>query len=214
MENKAISNIDAYYYNVEKNWLVALIPNGANVILDIGCANGRLGSKLRLLGKASEIIGVEIFDSAAKEAAKSYDKVYSGDIEKLNLPYSDYFDFIICGDILEHLYDPLTILNYIHGWLKNDGALIACVPNVRYWRIIFDLIFFGKWEYVDAGILDSTHLRFFTRKTAINLLKEANFTNLYWEMIIFGRKKSCFNKFTLGIFEEFLGSQVILTARK
>lgn len=214
MENKAFSDKDARYYNIEKSRLLPLIPDGSNSVLDLGCANGRLGRNLRQLNKASELVGVEIFEPAAQEAAKYYDKIYQGDIEQLQLTYREHFDFVICADILEHLRDPMVVVDRIHGWLKNNGTLISCVPNVRYWRVIRDLILLGKWEYVEAGILDSTHLRFFTRNTFIEMLKKANFNITHQEMVIYGGKHNFVNRFTLGLFEEFMGYQVIVSAKK
>jgi len=214
MENKAFTSQTDSYYNMEKTRMVPFFPDGPNIILDIGCANGRLGRKLRDLHKAKELIGVEVFKSAADEAAKYYDKVYCGDIELLTLPYKEHFDFIICGDILEHLRDPWTLLDRIHGWLKPDGILISSIPNIRYWRIIRDLMFCGKWDYVEAGILDNTHLRFFTRSTFLKMQKKANFEILLCPMIIHGNKQNLFNKLTFGALEEILGSQILTVSKK
>jgi 2-polyprenyl-3-methyl-5-hydroxy-6-metoxy-1,4-benzoquinol methylase len=214
MENKAFTSQADEYYNMEKIRMVPFFPYGPNIILDIGCANGRLGQKLHDLNKASELIGVEIFPQAADEAAKYYDKVYCGDIESLTLPYKEYFDFVICGDILEHLRNPWTILDRIRGWLKPNGILISSIPNIRFWRIIKDLMFFGKWDYVEAGILDNTHLRFFARDTFQKMQEKANFEIIHSQMIIHGKKKNFFNTITFSILEEFLGSQILTVSKK
>lgn len=214
MENIAFTDKNDEYYNFEKHRFIQLIPEGQNKILDLGCAAGRVGRKLRELKKASEVIGVEIFQPAAVEAAKHYDKVYVGDVENISLDYKDFFDFVICGDIIEHFRDPWTMLNKINTFLKKDAFLISSVPNIRYWSIIKDLVIYGNWEYVNAGIMDQTHLRFFTRNTFINMLQRANYEIDHHEMIIYGNKKNFFNRLTLGLFEEFLGSQVLVIARK
>ena len=214
MENKAFTNQTDGYYNIEKRRMVTFFPDGPNIVLDIGCANGRLGKKLRVLNKASELIGVEIFPPAADEAAKFYDKVYRNDIESLILPYKEYFDFVICGDILEHLRDPWTLLDRIRGWLKPNGSLISSIPNIRYWRIIKDLMIYGKWDYVEAGILDNTHLRFFTRRTIQKMHKKANFEIIHSQMIIHGKKQNFFNMITFSILDEFWGSQILTVAKK
>lgn len=207
------SNKDADYYNWEKNRIAELISEGANKILDIGCASGRLGKKLRELNKAEELIGIEIYQPAAEEASLYYNKIFQDDIESFELPFEKYFDYVICGDILEHLRDPWKMVERIHGWLKPGGSLIASIPNIRYWQILTDLILFGKWEYVDAGILDNTHLRFFTRKSFNKLLQDANYDCYHEEMVIHGNKKNIANKITIGLFKEFLGSQVIVMAK-
>jgi len=214
MQNKSFISPTAEYYNIAKNSIVTLIPEGPHVVLDLGCATGWVGRKLLDSNKASEIIGVEIFASAVEEAAKHYDRVYNGDIELLYLPYNDYFDLVICGDILEHLRDPWVMIGRIHGWLKKGGTLISSIPNIRYWRILRDLIFKGKWEYVEAGIMDSTHLRFFTRTSFLKILKEQNYQIKFDKISVHGKKQNLFNSMTWCIFEEFLGSQIIVIAVK
>ena len=214
MEHIAFTDKNDGYYNNEKSRFIQLIPEGPNKILDLGCAAGRLGRKLRELNKTSELVGVEIFEPAAMEAAKYYDRVYVADIEHINLDYMGYFDFVFCGDILEHLRDPWTMLNKIHIWLKKDAFLVSTIPNIRYWLILRDLIIFGKWEYTEAGVLDQTHLRFFTRNSFLKMLQKANYNVDYQEMVIHGQKKNFLNKLTFGIFEEFLGSQVLVMAKK
>ncbi len=214
MENASHKDPRDRYYNFEKNQIIILIPEGPHVVLDLGCATGKLGRKLLSLNKATEMVGVEIFEPAAEEAAQYYTKVYCGDLESLNIDYNDYFDYVICGDILEHLRDPWKTLDRIRGWLKEDGNLIASIPNVRYWRVLADLMIFGKWNYVEAGILDNTHLRFFTRSTFLQTLTQANFEIVKHEMWVSGRKKRLANTLTLGLFEEFLGSQIMVVAKK
>jgi 2-polyprenyl-3-methyl-5-hydroxy-6-metoxy-1,4-benzoquinol methylase len=214
MENIFFIDKDAYYYNFEKFLIAALIPEGPNKVLDIGCATGRLGRKLRASNKAGEMVGVEIFAPAAEEAAKYYDKVYQGDIEMLDMPYDKYFDYVVCGDILEHLCDPWATVRKVHLWLKDEGILLSSIPNIRYWRILRDLIVHGKWEYTNAGILDNTHLRFFTRSTFFSLLRDAQFTVLDHDIWIGGKKQALFNRLTCGMLKEFLGSQVMVKAKK
>lgn len=214
MENKAFTDKNDNYYNMEKIRIANLVQRGPNKILDIGCASGRLGRRLKEMNKAEELMGIEIYQPAADEASKYYDKVYRDDVESLILPYKEYFDYVICGDILEHLRDPWTLLDRIRGWLKPNGILISSIPNIRYWRILKDLIILGRWDYTEAGILDKTHLRFFTRRTYIEMLIISNFTITYKEMWLNSKKKKLLNRCTLGIFEEFLGSQIMVVAKK
>jgi len=214
MENNNFDVNKARYYNIEKSQIHPLVHKGQNRVFDMGCGTGRLGRKLMELKKASELTGVEIFSQAAEEARKYYDKVYHGDIETLELNYEDYFDYIICGDILEHLLDPWEMLKKVHVWLKQEGLLICSIPNIRNWRIIKDLVLFGKWEYREAGILDRTHLRFFTRSTIMQSLNEAGFEIIDQEVMIWGIKKTLCNNATFGIFKDFLGSQFLISAKK
>jgi SAM-dependent methyltransferase len=214
LENQCHPGADSQYYNFEKTRFQSLFREGPNVVLDLGCGSGQLGKRLIELNRAAEVVGVEIFEAAAINASKYYNKVIAGDIENLELPYREYFDYIVCGDILEHLRDPWVTLQRVHGWLKPDGILIASIPNVRYWRVLRDLVFKGRWEYVDSGIMDITHLRFFTRKTFTDALEGKRFSISKCEFWVNGKKQGFFNKITFGFFQEFLGSQFMVLANK
>jgi len=159
--------------------------------------------------------GVEIFEPAAATARKHYKQVHVGDVEEMSLSYDKYFDLVICGDVLEHLKDPGKVLRQIHGWLKDGGRVLCCVPNVRYWRVWRDLVFKGDWKYTSQGIMDQTHLRFFTTKSFKRMLTDASFVVEREDMrIAIGPKQELFNRLTMGACKEFLGSQMLLLARK
>jgi SAM-dependent methyltransferase len=214
MESAVHKDPTCIYYNMHKTYMIETIPEGPNVILDIGCASGRLGKELRHVNKLKEIIGVEIFAPAARQATAYYDIIHEGDVEQLALPYEEYFDIVICGDILEHLRDPWIMISKIYRYLKKGGILLTVVPNLRYWRLLRDLVLSGNFEYTDAGILDKTHLRFFTKKSFLGILEKNNYQVIRNDIVIDGPKQSIFNKMTLGIFEEFLGSQIYVIAKK
>ncbi|MDA8308542.1 MAG: class I SAM-dependent methyltransferase [Deltaproteobacteria bacterium] len=201
------------YYHADGRELRALIPEGPNVVMDLGCASGRLGRNLLETGKAGRIVGIEIFEPAAKEAMKRYDTVYVGDIENLELDYDRYFDVVVCGDILEHLREPDRILGKIRRWLKDQGLLVCCVPNVRYWRIIKDLALRGEWRYANCGILDHTHLRFFTARSFKRMLHDNSFRVVH-EGFLYSPKAMVYDRITLGLFHEFFGYQILMSARK
>ena len=214
MQNPSFADKNSEYYTRDKAWIVPFIRDGENVILDLGCASGRLGRKLLQGRKAKEMLGVEIFAPAAAEATQLYHKVYVGDIEQLHLDFDKPFDYVICGDILEHLKDPYSMVKRIHAWLKPGGSLLACVPNVRNFRVLGGVIFRGNWEYQDSGILDRTHLRFFTKVSCCKMLEDGGFRIDRSQMIIYGPKKKLFNRLTFGMFAEFLATQVFCVGTK
>ena len=214
MLNKAQIAETAQYYNQDRPSITSLVQSGRHVILDLGCGAGVVGQKLMASGKAAEVIGVELFAPAAKRAATHYSKVYCEDIEAMELPYASYFDYVICGDILEHLKDPYTVVKRIWSWLKDDGLLVCSVPNVRYWKVIVRLLFLGAWDYSDAGVLDRTHLRFFTRKTCFRMLEDAHFRVRFSRTLISGRRYQFLNRLSLGVFEDLFGSQLVVLAEK
>ncbi len=196
------------YYLWEKQGIEQHIPVGKNIVLEIGCAAGRLGKRLRERNKVDRIIGIELFEPAAREAKKIYDEVIVGDIESIELNYSNYFDFVICGDVLEHLKEPDAILKKIHGMLKMDGVLIVTIPNIQHYSVIFNLLFKGSWEYRDAGIMDKTHLRFFTRKSFSRVLLDNNYSIIVCQGLI-PRKSQILNFLTCHIFRDFFNYQLI-----
>jgi SAM-dependent methyltransferase len=204
---------DPDYYSMLKVEFLEVIPRGPHVVLDMGCASGQLGRALKESNRAAEMVGAEIYPPAAEEAGIYYDKVFQGDVESLILPYTDYFDYVICGDILEHLKDPWAMLANIHRMLKDGGSLICSIPNIRYWQIIVDLVLKGKWQYAPDGILDITHLRFFTRKSFLDMLNKADLSVTWLRMSIHG-KKIFANAITCGMFSEFLATQIMIAARK
>jgi 2-polyprenyl-3-methyl-5-hydroxy-6-metoxy-1,4-benzoquinol methylase len=202
------------YYNRVKGWMLSFIADGPNRILDLGCGAGRLGQRLREAGKVGEMYGVELCPEVAEEAAKIYDRVIVGDAEKVDFDFLSSLDYVICGDILEHLQDPYTVVRKIMEWLKPGGKLLVCLPNIRNYRILQDLALHGEWKYTDAGILDQTHLRFFTRQSCKRMLREAGFEVYHDHMVVDGGRKGLFDKLTCGLFEEFLGAQIFVCGRK
>ena len=202
------------YFEESREDLVALVTEGAHKVLEIGAASGNTGLVLKRSGKASEVVGVELCPGPAQEACAKIDRVIVGDIEKLELPFpEEYFDYIICGDVLEHLIDPWATLRKLQRLLSRDGYLIASMPNMRYWRFIRDLAFCGKWEYEAIGLMDKTHLRFFTRKGTLQLLGSSGFQV---EKVILKLVKvnSIANLITFGIFREFLSDQILVVASR
>jgi 2-polyprenyl-3-methyl-5-hydroxy-6-metoxy-1,4-benzoquinol methylase len=215
MKNPAFGDAGDAYYIQGKEYLLPFVPDGQNAVLDLGCGAGGFGRGLMKAGKASRLVGVEIFEPAAKEAMKYYESVHVGDIEEMDLPYDKCFDVVICGDVLEHLKDPQTVVKRIHGWLKDGGRVVCCVPNVRYWENLVDLVFKGDWRYVSEGIMDQTHLRFFTTKSFKRTLADARFTVERQGMTYRqDPKQHAFNRVTFGLFNDFIGYQMLFTARK
>lgn len=151
------------------------VPPRKSKVLDIGCASGYLGSVL--IKKGYKVYGVDVDPRAVKAAkSKGYEEVLVLDIESCEkyARFRRYFDAIICADILEHLRRPDKVLLMLKEYLKPGGFLIASIPNMAYWKIRLKLML-GKFEYEEHGILDKTHLRFFTLKTGKQLFERSGF---------------------------------------
>jgi len=142
-------------------------------VLDVGCSAGHLSKVFKENG--CEVVGIELDDESARIAKKYCKEVIKGDVETINLNYPDgYFDVIVFGDILEHLKNPQAVLLNLKRYLNNNGYIVYSIPNIAHITVRLMLLL-GKWEYEDMGLLDRTHLRFFTKKTAIELVKSAGF---------------------------------------
>jgi 2-polyprenyl-3-methyl-5-hydroxy-6-metoxy-1,4-benzoquinol methylase len=155
--------------------MLKYIPDGTKTILEFGCGFGGFSSLVKeKLG--TESWAVEIEKNAAKEAEKKLDKVINADaFEALNQIPEDYFDCIILFDILEHLIDPYNLLCALKSKLTKNGVIVASIPNIRYYRNFIDFVIHGNWDYKEHGILDKTHLRFFTYKSIIKTFKHLDF---------------------------------------
>ena len=205
---------DEYYQGIRDD-IITIVPDNIRSILDVGCAFGITGERLKKRPGIKEIVGIEQDRGAYEEARKRLDKVFLGDVQDIDLPYKDgHFDCIIYGDVLEHLVDPWSVLKKHRRFLKDDGIVIASVPNIRHYRIISRLLQ-NRWDYEERGILDYTHLRFFTLKS----LKEMFFESGYEiEKLIYkisgSRVMKILNKILLGAPKEFLAEQFLLIAKK
>lgn len=141
-------------------------------VLNVGCAAGHDARHARALG-GKILIGVEP-TSAALAAEQHYDVVYRCRFEEFTGDKAS-FDTIVFADSLEHMVDPNRALKMAHALLTNDGIVICSVPNVRHITVLFDIMVKGDFPYAPAGILDATHLRFFTRKSFLRLLDDVGF---------------------------------------
>ncbi len=143
---------------------------GGKKVLDVGAAEGYLAEVLTRRG--FEVTCLERDPGLAAAAAGKCRRVVVADLEREIPPLVGPFDVILCGDVLEHLSDPARVLASLTQHLSGDGIVIASVPNVAHLWVRLELLL-GRFEYAERGILDRTHLRFFTRKSFLRLLAES-----------------------------------------
>jgi 2-polyprenyl-3-methyl-5-hydroxy-6-metoxy-1,4-benzoquinol methylase len=147
---------------------IANLVGRDKMVLDVGCATGLLDMELKKNGNI--VYGIEMDPKQAEAAKAVCEKVFIGNIEniQLDLP-KKFFDVILFADILEHLRQPDDVLIKMKDFLKDDGFMVISLPNIAHISIRRRLLL-GSFEYGDLGILDRTHLRFFTLKTAKELI--------------------------------------------
>jgi O-antigen biosynthesis protein len=142
-------------------------------ILEVGCSSGYLGYALKAVGH--HVTGVEMDSAAAAEAQKVLDEVFFGTVQDFFIgnPEKKY-DVIMFADVLEHIADPADVLYITKQHLNANGHLIVSVPNVAHIGVRW-MLARGEWNYEDIGIMDRTHLRFFTKATLIDLMSISGF---------------------------------------
>lgn len=171
------------YFEGIRSEMLKYIPAGTRTTLEVGCGLGGFSALVKEKFEA-ETWAVEVDKEAAQEAAKKLNTVINRDIgTSLNQIPDNYFDCIIFLDVLEHLADPYSLLVRMREKLTDNGVIVASIPNVRYYRNLIDLVLKGNWDYQDAGILDKTHLRFFTYKSILKMFEQLGFEVLVIEGI-------------------------------
>lgn len=215
---KNINNSFERYYLDPREEIVELVPNETKRVLDIGCGGGEVGCALKKRG-VEFVSGVEINHEAAIYAREKLDEVIEGDIEKIELPFRErYFNCIVLADILEHLRDPWTLIDKLKRYLTDEGLVICSIPNIGHYIIIKNLLF-HKWDYTKEGIMDKTHLRFFTFKSIKDMFTECGFEIVHLEFnFVANRIIRNLNKILFGIlykvFRHYFCEQYIFVAKK
>lgn len=178
LEHKNNGSLENGYFDRINHDILKNIPIYSKKILEIGCGAGALASKFKETNPRCEYHGIELSSEAAEFAItnKRIDRIHIANIEQQNLSSLGYeessFDTLIYGDVLEHLIDPWSVIEEHQKFIKKNGFIIASIPNIANFSIIYQLLN-GKWNYQDEGLLDRTHLRFFTLESIKNLFANA-----------------------------------------
>ena len=205
----------ADYYVADRPEFVSFIgKNGAfSTAIDIGCAGGRLGSQLLQSGIATACDGIEPFPAAAELARKVLRQVWQGSLETVasHIPWQTY-DLIIMADVLEHLVDPWGALRNLHAESAAGCRLALSVPNVRHYKVLLPLLLKGEFRYQDHGIMDRTHLHFFTKSSLTEILMECGWKTITHDSHMKSRYRRAF--FPTRLIEPFVAVQHLLIAEK
>lgn len=167
------------YHALVRNEVFPLLSGVGGNLLDVGGGVGATASEAKKRGFVERAGVVDLVQASHPAAALDFS--YQGDIED-ELFVAELgrkegpFDVILCLDILEHLRDPWALISRLHNLLRDDGVIVASIPNIRCYKAWVPLVFCNKWTLTDAGLLDRTHLRFFVRSTAIELMTSSGLT--------------------------------------
>jgi SAM-dependent methyltransferase len=207
---------DQQYFRQLRSEILHLLPETLSRVVEVGCGEGFTLEYLRGNGRCQWTCGVELVPEAAQQASLRVDEVYEGNIETMDLPIEpSSVDAILCLDVLEHLVDPWSVIHKLHTLLRPGGVIIASIPNVRHFRVLFPLLVSGRWEYTSAGLLDKTHLRFFTKRSAMALME---CSGLHIDAVeatgLTGPRTRLLNALTFSLVRPWLEFEFLLRARR
>ena len=212
--------LDNRYFATARHDVLAHIQGSPSRVLEIGCGAGSTMAELRKRGRVEQAVGVELDPASAEVARAQFDTLYVSAVE--TAPFEQAIapgslELVLCLDVLEHLVDPWAVVKRVSPLLAPGGRLYISLPNVRNWKFLARLFFKGDFRYRDSGILDRTHLRFFTRETAMDLAQagglhivDAVDARAYkpWEV------RRLINLISLGLTREWIAKQWIVIAEK
>ena len=207
--------IPDYFQGSREDIIDDLPPVSGLKILEIGCGTGATLQLAKLRGKASHVTGIEINPISAAVAKTVLDETIEGNIEDLQLPFADQsFDAVIISEVLEHLIDPWAALKRIYPLIKVGGLLYASSPNVAHMSVL-KMLLRNRWDYADSGVLDWTHVRWFTTETYQEMIESSGFCVIWNKAVAqMTNKQSIANMMTFGIFRHLFTSQVFIKAMR
>lgn len=174
---------DPQYHQNPRVEIASFVNDPPGVVLDVGCGGGATGRLIKEKFPGTRVIGVELNPHAAAYARQFLDDVVCASIDDVDLAAhvgEVTIGTVLLLDVLEHLYDPWRALARIRTWLATGTRVLASVPNIRN-LVNLDELAAGRWEYAPFGVLDITHLRFFTRSTLRRMFEETGFAVAHLE---------------------------------
>jgi 2-polyprenyl-3-methyl-5-hydroxy-6-metoxy-1,4-benzoquinol methylase len=204
------------YFGSSRPDIVELLETGPqSAILELGCGAGGTGRDAMTAGKAGRYVGIELDEGAAAIAAQHLSEVMVGDVADIDLrPLTGKFDALIISEVLEHLTDPWTTLEKLVKCLKPGGAVFASSPNIAHWQVLKDL-FLGRFDYTEVGVMDKTHLRWFTPDSYRQMFEAAGVEVLDVRALTPTRPKARFiDAMTGGKFRHLFMAQIMIVGRR
>jgi 2-polyprenyl-3-methyl-5-hydroxy-6-metoxy-1,4-benzoquinol methylase len=200
-------------YASSRQEMVEFVPASARRLLDVGCAVGGFGAELRSARPDLRIWGIDVTPHP-ESIPQPYEERMVGAFPDA-VPAGMSFDCIVFNDVLEHLVDPWSALRTVHRMLDDGGSVVASIPNFRHLTVVKPLLLRGRLDYRETGILDRTHLRFFTRSTMIELFEVTGFSveRVAPLRVSTAGTTATLNRWARGRFEELLAEQYAIVAR-
>jgi 2-polyprenyl-3-methyl-5-hydroxy-6-metoxy-1,4-benzoquinol methylase len=208
--------MDDYYHSGVRIDVMPFVPAGER-LLDVG---GGFGGTAKALKREGKVKAIGVWDAVAPESDPQIDVAVRADLNDVDAVAAFFaehgsFDVILFLDVLEHLVDPWTVLATFAKHVPPGGSIVSSIPNVRHISVSGKLLFGNRWTYTEAGLLDRTHLRFFVRDTAIEIMTLDGFTIRSVAMSPIGsRLYKLINAVTLNQFRSLFSNQYIIVATR
>jgi SAM-dependent methyltransferase len=205
------------YHGLVRKDVLPYLPKGCRTMLDFGGGIGATAVAVKSAGKTERAGVIDIVP--AVDQLPQLDFRLTGNFEDIagverSLRKHGPFDMILCLDVLEHLVDPWATVRMLHGLLSPGGYMVASIPNVRNYKAWFPLVFKGQWQLNDRGIMDHTHLRFFVKTSAVELMTSSGMSlDLVEALPDGGPKTKLFRDMTLGLFNAFTDQQYLVRVK-
>ena len=201
----------SYFSNARADLVDRLPLDPSASILEVGCGTGATGALALSEGRCSHYVGVELFESAAKEAREVLSDVITGNVESLTFDWQPAsFDALILSEVLEHLVEPGEVLKKLARYVRPGGMVLASSPNISHWRVIRELIR-GRFELADQGVFDRTHLRWFTPQSFAGMFDDAGFRiDEVGPVTAFSPRTELISRLTGGRFDHLFMTQIAL----
>lgn len=200
-------------YDFDRHELLPFLSPTARTLLDVGCGSGAFGRLLRSRRPDMELWAIEPDPVSARAAEDGFDCVVQGEFPNAQIP-NGRFDVVLCADVLEHMAAPENALLACKEAMAPGGILIASIPNVRNWSVVlWPLLRHGTWTYTERGILDRTHLRFFTRRSMRTFFVDNGWSVASVTGINMHRREKLLSVLSGHLLDDFLFPQYVVIAR-
>lgn len=202
------------YYEYAREDILDLLPSQIQKIADIGGSSGATLSAIKAIRPSAQTICIDAHAPALAIAASRGHQAIACDLEHELPAIVSECDVVLLLDILEHLVDPWRVLAELVRRLPSRATVVVSLPNVRFWPVSSDLMFRGAWRLQESGVLDRTHLRFFTRQSGAELLTQSGLVLQSTTGRVHGaRRYALLNHATFGLFEDLFCSQYLYVGR-
>jgi 2-polyprenyl-3-methyl-5-hydroxy-6-metoxy-1,4-benzoquinol methylase len=210
-----LAKTGSYFQGVRADYIAALPSNPEAAILELGCSEGSTGALALAQGKCRHYMGIELHEPSAAIARTRLTEVHVGNIETMPLPFAPAsFDALIISEVLEHLVDPWAVLARLAPLVRPGGLVFASSPNISHHKVIRSLLR-GRWDLADQGVMDRTHLRWFTPATYAGMFEGAGFQIEEIRPVrSFGWKPRLFNRLTGSRWQHLFMPQTSIRGRK